>query len=49
MVIKDGQVGTTVKKFGRYSVAFLGLEPKPTAAGAASPEEATATLVIFQP
>jgi len=49
IVIKDGQVGTTVKKFGRYSVAFLGLEPKPTASGAASPENATATLVIFEP
>ncbi len=42
MVIEDGQVGITVKKFGRYSVAFLGMETD-------SSGDSTATLVIFEP
>ncbi len=48
MVIEEGQVGTTVKRFGRYSVAFLALEPKPTSSSPA-PEGSIATLVIFEP
>ena len=49
MVIEKGQVGTTVKRFGRFSVALLALDPEPGSEGTVSPEETRVTLVIFLP
>ncbi len=48
LVIERDQEGATVKAFGRYSVGFLALDPMPGPGGATSPDETTATLVIFE-
>ena len=47
MVITQGQEGTTLKKFGKFSVAFLALDPGPGTDGPADPDDVRATLVIL--
>ena len=46
LIIRDGQEGTTIKRFGKFSVAFLALEPAPGSVGVASVDP-EATLVIL--
>ena len=47
--LKGDQTAPTVRKFGRYSLAFLALEPEPVAGVTPDPDEAIATLAVVQP
>ena len=47
MIIEDDQLGTTIKRFGKYSVAFIDLEPRPNPDGSLSGEQIKASLVIL--
>ena len=47
--LEGGQSAPTVRKFGRYSLAFLALEPEPAAGVTPDPDEAVATLAVVQP
>jgi hypothetical protein len=48
MILTGDQSAPYVKKFGRYSVVFVSLEPSPGTTIESNPEQAIATLAVIQ-